>query len=74
MDPMLAMARYQSAMLTGWSRMWAAAFHQYGQFWKLQGELLRHHPMHRWHAELSRNADLGDHYGRRARDVDVEHL
>lgn len=36
--------------------------------------LSEHHPYRRWHAELARGADIMDHYGHRAHDVDPERI
>lgn len=74
MDPILAMVKYQTAVLTGWMNLMTAMAGQYPHLMKLQAEWLSHHPVHRWHNIMMGGADLKDHYGRRAHDVDVEHL
>ncbi len=75
LNPFLAACQHQAALFDGWMRMAACAWRHYGRMVTLPRELLRHHPaFHRIHDVAYRGADLRDHYGRRAHDVDVERV
>lgn len=72
-NPFLMMAQCQLAAFDGWMRVANCSWRQYGRMMQLPQELLNH-PHYRMHDVCYRGADLDDHYGRRAHDVDIERV
>lgn len=75
MDKMMTdMVRIQLAMLEGWISGLTNLWRGWQHVLAANAELLRHPAFRRWHNMVPNAADWLDHYGRRAHDVDVEHM
>ena len=67
--------RIQVAFMEGWITATMHAWQGCQHLMTANSDLLYHHPaFHRWHNVLPAGPELMDHYGRRAHDVDIEHL
>jgi len=66
--------RIQLALLESWITATMHAWQGWQHVITANHDLLRHPAFHRWHNILPMGADWMDHYGRRAHDVDIEHL
>lgn len=72
-DPLM-ISKLQMSMIEGWFTMAAHMMTACGNLWMHQGNLM-HRPFgHRFHDIPPQGVSLQEHYGRRVRDVDVEHM
>lgn len=68
-------AEMQLFAIHAWEAYWQAVCQMYDHALAEQVAFLEsHHPIRRWHSERAGAADLLDHYGHRAHDVDVERI
>jgi hypothetical protein len=64
-----------AAALAGWASLWLDGMHMWQRLYEIQIEMLsRHAALMRSQNWIARGPDWMDHYGRRARDVNVERV
>lgn len=73
-NPYMAMMQMQMSLWQGWATGMSEAMKAYNSLFSHQMDLLKPTGYSRSLNILPRGADWNDHYGKRAHDVDVEHM